>query len=123
MPIDEDLVRFIHTSIPSFPYLEALLLLRSEPANPWKAELIAHRLYTSVTGVKELLAELCAAGLAINIDGTYRYSPQSAELQQLIDRLAQSYSSHLLEVTRIIHSGTGKKAQIFADAFKWRKEP
>src|SRR4051812_6031098 len=122
MAISEDLVRFVHTSIPSVPYLEALLLLRSEPTSLWKAESVAHRLYTSVVGVRELLAELCASGLATNIDGSYRYSPQSTELQQLIDRLAQTYSSHLLEVTRIIHSGTGKQAQIFADAFKWRKE-
>ena len=123
MKIPEDLVRFIHTSIPSVPYLEALLLLRSEPATLWKAESVARRLYLSVPAVRELLAELCASGLAVNTDSCYRYSPQSAELQQLIDRLAQSYSSQLLEVTRIIHSGTGKQAQIFADAFKWKKEP
>ena len=41
----------------------------------------------------------------------------------MIDRLAEVYYQHLVEVTNLIHSKTSKKAQQFADAFKWRKEP
>jgi hypothetical protein len=119
----EDLLRFIHTSIPSVPYLEALLLIRSEPEESWNTELVANRLYLSVTAARELLAELCASGVAVEAQGAYRFRPQSTELSGIIDRLAEAYSHNLLDVTRMIHSGTGKKAQIFADAFKWRKEP
>ena len=121
--IAEDLLRFIHTSIPSVPYLEALLLIRSEPERLWNTELVARRLYLPVASAADLLSELCAGGVAIESDDNYRYRPQSIELGQIIDRLAQAYSSSLVEVTRMIHSGTGKKAQIFADAFKWKKEP
>jgi hypothetical protein len=52
----------------------------------------------------------------------YRYYPNSEELRQMIDRLAETYTKNLIEVTNLIHSKTGKKAQQFADAFKWRKD-
>ena len=39
-----------------------------------------------------------------------------------IDRLADLYATHLVEVTHLIHSSLDRKAQQFADAFKWRKD-
>jgi hypothetical protein len=38
------------------------------------------------------------------------------------DRLADLYATHLVEVTLLIHSSLDRKAQQFADAFKWRKD-
>ncbi len=49
-----DVRRFILTSVPSVPYLEAILLLRTDPATAWDGKLVARRLY---------LAEPQAAGL------------------------------------------------------------
>jgi hypothetical protein len=43
-------------------------------------------------------------------------------LRERIDRLADLYSTHLVEVTHLIHSSLDRKAQQFADAFKWRKD-
>ena len=39
-----DVRRFVLTSIPSVPYLEALLLLRAEPQHAWTAGDLARRL-------------------------------------------------------------------------------
>ena len=124
-PIPEDVRRFILTSIISVPYLEALLLLRDAPDQPWDSATVAQRLYISDKAATELLADLSAAGFIMVTEreaGFHRYHPNSAELRQMIDRLAETYAKNLVEVTNIIHSKTGKKAQQFADAFKWRKD-
>ena len=43
-------------------------------------------------------------------------------LRELIDRLAELYAKHLVEVTHLIHSTLDRKAQKFADAFRLRKD-
>jgi hypothetical protein len=43
-------------------------------------------------------------------------------LRKRIDGLADLYASRLVEVTLLIHSTLDRKAQHFADAFKWRKD-
>jgi hypothetical protein len=52
----------------------------------------------------------------------YCYRPREAVLRERIDRLAELYATHLVEVTHLIHSSLDRKAQQFADAFKWRKD-
>jgi hypothetical protein len=124
-PIPEDVRRFILTSIISVPYLEALLLLRNAPNQSWDSATVAQRLYISEKAAIELLTDLSAAGFIAVTEGEppfYRYHPSCDELNQMIDRLAESYAKNLIEVTNIIHSKTGKRAQQFADAFKWRKD-
>lgn len=131
--ISDDVRRFVLTSIPSVPYLEAMLLLRNEAAWTWDGKALAQRLYMSEKAAGALLCELHAAGVLDVADvvldasqpdpaSSYRYAPVSAELRQMIDRLAEAYSKHLVEVTNLIHSKTSKKAQQFADAFKLRKD-
>jgi hypothetical protein len=123
-PIPEDVRRFILTGIMSVPYLEALLLLRNAPDQSWDRTTVAQRLYISAKAATELLADLSAAGFIVvtEPESSYRYHPSSDELRQMIDQLAETYAKNLVEVTNIIHSKTGKKAQQFADAFKWRKD-
>ena len=121
--LPEDLIRFINTSIPGIPFLEALLLLRTEPGKSWDVESVGNRLYLPATMVTDLLKSLCAAGMATEALSQFRYQPRSDELRDLIDRLSECYQNNLVEVTRIIHSSTGNKAQIFADAFKWKRDP
>jgi hypothetical protein len=123
-PIPEDVRRFILSSIISVPYLEALLLLRNAPDQSWDRTTVAQRLYISEKTATELLADLSAAGFIVvtKSESSYRYHPNSDELRQMTDQLAETYAKNLVEITNIIHSKTGKKAQQFADAFKWRKD-
>jgi hypothetical protein len=125
-PIPEDLRRFILTSVPSVPFLEALLLMRADQTQPWRSDTLAARLYVRDKTAEALLHELCTAGMAERSaapDGpTWRYRPESGALRERIDRLAELYASQLVEVTLLIHSTLDRKAQQFADAFKWRKD-
>jgi hypothetical protein len=123
--IPDDVRRFILASIPSVPYLEAMLLLRSDPDRSWSSKEIVRRLYMNEKQIDELLSDLCAAEIlmATKEDAPlYRYCPQSDELKKVIDRLADTYSRNLIDVSHLIHSKTNKRAQQFADAFKWRKD-
>lgn len=124
--VPEDQRRFILASIPSVPFLEALLLMRAGAGQPWRRETLAARLYVRDKVADSLLAELCAAGMAERVDTpgseTYRYHPQSEALRERIDVLAELYATHLVEVTLLIHSTLDRKAQQFADAFTWRKD-
>lgn len=115
--------RFILTSVPSVPYLEAILLLRTDPGAAWDSALVARRLYLREQQVTELLKALAAAGIAQEVEpGSFQYRPDSPDLAAMLDRLAQVYSSNLVGVTDLIHSRIDKRAQQFADAFRWRKD-
>lgn len=126
VPFPEDLRRFVLTSIPSVPFLEALLLLRANPAQQWHAAMLAGRLYVRERTAEALLEDLCRAGMVVPCDppsqACYQYHPSSDQLRERIDALADLYSRHLVEVTMLIHSSLDRKAQQFADAFKLRKD-
>lgn len=123
--IPDDVRRFILTSVPSVPHLEAILLLRAEVAPPWDSRRLARRLYLSEKTAESLLNDLCAAGALTIADQEtrlYSYHPNSKDLRQIIDRVAAVYAKHIVDITHLIHSTTGKKAQQFADAFKLRED-
>ena len=118
-----DVRRFILTSIPSVPYLEALLLLRAEPSHAWAAGDLARRLYVPERTGAELMQLLLDSGIASPAGqvGAVRYAPP-AELAGLLDGVAHAYATELLTVTELIHSRIDRRAQRFADAFRFRKE-
>lgn len=126
-PIPEDLRRFVLSAIPSVPFLEALLLLRGDTACAWNAACVAARLYVRERAAHALLEQLCQAGMAEQYDAAdapaWRYRPASAATRELIDRLAELYARQLVQVTTLIHAKLDRKAQQFANAFTWRKEP
>ena len=126
VPFPEDLRRFVLTSIPSVPFLEALLILRANPDQAWHADTLAQRLYVRERTAHALLEALCLAGMAAPCatpPGTcYQYHPASTQLRARIDALAEFYARHLVDVTHLIHSSLDRKAQQFANAFKLRKD-
>jgi hypothetical protein len=124
--IPEDIRRFILTSVPSVPYLEAILLLRTDPGVGWDVPRVAARLYVAERQAAELLTALAAAGIARGEEqgdaALFRYAPATPELRERIDALAQAYSANLVGVTDLIHSRIDKRATQFADAFRLRKD-
>jgi hypothetical protein len=121
-PLTDDVRRFVLTSIPSVPYLEAVLLMRSEPALPWDAQRIADRLYLPLARAAHLLRDLCSAGIAVETPQSGCLYQPPPQLEAMLDTLARIYPANLLAVTELIHSRMDRKAQHFADAFRWRKD-
>lgn len=126
VPFPEELRRFVLTSIPSVPFLEALLLLRANPTQEWHADTLAQRLYVRERTAHGLLEDLRRAGMIAPCPAPngqcYQYHPSSSMLGERIDALADLYARQLVEVTLLIHSSLDRKAQQFADAFKLRKD-
>ena len=122
--LPDDVRRFVLTSVPSVPYIESLLLLRREAASAWNPAQLARRIYVPESQAAQLLEALEAFGIAVKAAGeeaAYRYQP-SAELGALLDRVATHYAGNLLAITDLIHSGLNRRANQFADAFRWRKD-
>jgi len=126
LKLNDELRRFIQTIV-SIPHLEAMLLLRQFPEQAWDKEAIAQRLYLSPEQTATLLGDLSAAGVCKGVtgqSGAFSYAPIFAGLSELIDQLAEYYSYNLIEVTNMIHSraNASRRAQQFADAFKFKKD-
>ncbi|MFI4927470.1 MAG: hypothetical protein ACHP7E_07265 [Burkholderiales bacterium] len=121
--VPDEVRRFILTSIPSVPYLEALLLLRAESGRAWDSHHLAGRLYIGEGQAQELLQLMHEAGVTSrHDDGTCTYAPAAEGLAARIDALAETYAHNLVGVTDLIHSRLDKRAHQFADAFRWKKE-
>lgn len=126
--LGDDLRRFLASAIGSVPHLEALLLIREASApglRVWSTAAVAARLYLPESQVHAILGELSENGLLSQTSESparYGYAPRTPELENVVTQLAAAYRSHLIEVTEFIHSKSGRKAQRFADAFRWRKD-
>lgn len=116
--------RFILLSIPSVPYLEALLIMRNHPGQSWDAAKMSPQLYLNQSAAQSLLDALHENGVVSQENGTgqFRYQPNTPELASIIDALAKAYPQYLIEVTHLIHAKLSKKAHKFANAFIWEQE-
>lgn len=120
--------RFILLAVPSVPYLEAMLLMRTPPLQTWTARTLAARLYVSDAVADRLLRELNTSGViaAASVEAGqvyFRFAPRSAQLEELITQLAAAHAANLIGVTHLIHARLERRAQAFADSFKWHKDP
>lgn len=121
--IPADVRRFLLAAIASVPHLEALLLLRADPTRRWDAGSLSLRLYIDEAAAGRLLEGLRQHRLAAQDgDGAWHYASVDDATAATIDRLAAVYARHVVEVAELIHSSSDRKAQRFADAFRWRKE-
>lgn len=124
-PIPDDVRRFVLTSVPSVPHLEAALLLHGQPGQERSVADVAARLYVPERSAAELLKALCAAGILQCTElpePRYRYSPKDAALGEAMDALARAYAENLVGITTLIHDATQRSAQRFSDAFRLRKD-
>ena len=122
--IADDVRRFILTSIPSVPFMEAILLFKALPGQAVETRSVAERLYVAEKQAAALVEQLAAARIIEPVKGepnAHRFAP-SPELAALLDKATHAYVHNLIGVTRIIHSRTERMAQQFADAFKFRKD-
>jgi hypothetical protein len=123
--IPDEVRRFIIAAVPSVSYLEALLLIRANPSLSWTPEFLAKRLYIGAALAEEIARQLESAGIIALADRelpAFRYAPQDPDLPELLALLDLTYRNALVEVSQLIHSKSGKRAQRFADAFKFRKD-
>jgi hypothetical protein len=124
-PLSDDLRRFILTSVPSVPYLEAILQFHAPPRAPRSAASLAAVLYIGEPAAQALITALAVAGIVRKLphdaEDRHEYAPAEPAMAAMIDRLVRAYTSDLVGVTRLIHDATQRSAQRFSDAFKFGK--
>lgn len=126
LEISDDVRRFVLTSVPSVPFMEAMLVFRARRGERLTTSNIGERLYMSEEGAAGIVAQLVAARIirpAETDRASHQFAPESDELAEVLDRVASCYSSNLIEMTDLIHAKTGRNARRFADAFRLRKDP
>lgn len=121
--IPEEVLRFIERRIDSVPHLEALLLLRENPAKSWSDGEVAARVYVSRERAQVILADLLRHGLiavaAPPATATlYAYNGTWDE-EHLMDKVAAAYGKQLVHVASLIHEKAASEAvRDFARAFR-----
>jgi hypothetical protein len=120
-----EISQFIDMQIESLAQLEAILLLRQDPARQWTSEEIAKALYITPGMACLLLSDMARRGLARVESSTparFAYGPHDSETDRLVGELASLYQERRVAVISLIYSKPLNKVQTFADAFRLRKE-
>lgn len=99
-----DVRRFVTSRIHSVAQLEALLVVRGAPEQPWTPHELARRLYIGAHYAGVVLESLHLDGLLLERDGEYVYRPVSEALRRDVDALAQVYPRFLIQITEMIHA-------------------
>ena len=119
--IDPAVEQFILDSIDTVPHLEALLLLFQSPATQWTVVELAARIYVNDKQAGGILEDLTRRALIVRVDqvpAKYQYSARTPEQDELLGRVASSYRTQLVQVTRFIHSNASGSVRDFARAFR-----
>jgi hypothetical protein len=87
----------------------------------WSASSAAAHLYIETEQAARVLQRLCDDGLARCSDEIYWFNTETPGQREIVERLAELYSSHLIPVTNLIHAKL-LGARAFAAAFKLRKD-
>ena len=124
-PIPDELRRFILTSVPSVPFVEAMLLFMAKEDAALSVDEIARGLYLPRGAALQVIEALREAHIVAADPAqreANRFAPASPELDAMLRNLATFYARDLIGVTDLIHSRTARRAQQFADAFRIRKD-
>jgi len=120
--LSDEVLRFLRTWIASVWALELLLLLRRERQRAWRVEDLIRELRGSIGIVTTALIELQGAGLAAEAEGAFRYHPATPELDGTVAEVAKAYAEYPYAVSQAIFTAPSHKIQLFAEAFRIKKE-
>jgi len=119
--IDPQVEQFLLDSIDTVPHLEALLLIFQSPATVWTVAELAACIYVNDKQASTILEDLTRRSLIARVEQSpakYQYVARSEAQTQLLGKVAQSYRTQLVQVTRFIHSNASASVRDFARAFR-----
>jgi len=117
-----DVRAFIRAHIGALDPLEILLLLHTRRGAALAAAEVARELRLDVGHSSKCLEELAARGFLATEPQGYRWAPASVELDRGFEALAKAYTERRVAVITAIFSGGSDRVQLFADAFRIRKD-
>ena len=120
----EELRSFIQDTIPTVDAAELLLVLAGRPDEEHSlADLISAMRPATLTEpvARRYLSQFQSAGMVVATGDTYRYKPQSPELDGLVRALTKVFNERPVTLVRIIYAPRDEKIRSFADAFRLKK--
>lgn len=127
--LDSQIQRLLSEHILSFEQLEAVLLLRSSAPRAWRTQEVATALQVSGDAAHEALSALNArrliAAATDDDELRYRFAPATAEIAQALERLADRYARHPVEILKLMSANAIERlrssaARAFSEAFLLR---
>jgi hypothetical protein len=115
----------LKAAIESVARLEILLMMRRDRPRSTTAKALAHVLSMRGAEIDTHLAVLCGRGfLGVTIanDLIYTYKPISPKIEQQVTDLARLWSTRRADVEAILDGSPPTPANVFADAFRFRKK-
>lgn len=113
--------RLIADRIESVQQLEILLLLRAASDKEWSPEEVARALVTEVDSSEDWLERMTRARLLTSNGDSYRYAPDTTEMEAAVDGLAESYAKYRVAVIALIFSKPSERVRTFSEAFRLRR--
>jgi predicted ArsR family transcriptional regulator len=119
--IPNEVEQFLLVAIDTVPHLEALLLIFQNPTSAWSVQELAARIYVSDNQAAAVLEDLTNRQFVTRVEQTppkYQFFARSPEQTELLNKVAQSYRTQLVQVARFIHSKPSASVRDFARAFR-----
>ena len=118
---------FILAYIGSLEHIELLLFLRSHAERAWTPADAAQGMRSSPDSVASRMAHFATNGILEisspnGVEPAYRYNPNSPDLVAAIDEVAKAYAERRVSVINLIFSKPLERIQVFADAFRLKKD-
>jgi DNA-binding MarR family transcriptional regulator len=123
--IPNEVEQFLRAAIDTVPHLEALLLIFQNPSAIWTVEELAARIYVSDKQASTILDDLTRRQLIARVEATppkYQFVARTQAQTELLDNVARSYRTQLVQVTRFIHSNASTSVRDFARAFRLKDQ-
>lgn len=123
--LDQDLISFLESRVPTVEHLEVLLLVSSSPEHWWTVRAVNDLLRSREESIGSRLKELCEQGLLDKEPNaeTYRLK-EDPDLIDLMQRLRAAYKTFRVRVVEIIYAPKRSPLTEFSRAFelKWPKK-
>jgi hypothetical protein len=120
--ISKSLLGFIRSCITSVWALELLLLMKRRAEEVWSTDQLVRELRSSNLLVADILLTVHGAGLLQKVGDGYRYEPATEELRRAMDELERLTAERPVAVRNAILAAPHDRIQVFADAFRIKKE-
>ena len=122
--IPEDVQRFLAEHVESAEQLDALMLLRADPARAWTADALSQALFSVPVSAARTLERLEERGFAARGGGdpaAFRYRAEGPD-EPRVERLAAAYRANRAGVIRQLFARRVDPVRSLADAFRLRKD-
>ncbi len=118
---EQELSNFVAASFPSVWALETLLLLKRRAPGGQSMEQLISGLRSSELAISQGLRQLGHAGMVVQKNDEYHYSPASPILASLVDAVELAYETKPVWLMNVILRAKNENLQVFANSFKLKE--